>query len=97
MAYKVTLKKQSKVNGAFHLPGQTVEVSDELFEELNRRGLVSDHEELEAQNENKAPSYGSITEDKIREKLDELKVDHSEAKDKKAAYALLEDALKAGE
>ncbi|MER2030917.1 MAG: hypothetical protein ABS903_17275, partial [Solibacillus sp.] len=87
----------AKVNRAFHLPGATVEVSDELFEELERRGLVAEHEEIEDQNENKAPSYGNITEDKIREKLDDLKVDHSEAKDKKAAYALLEDALKAGE
>lgn len=97
MAFKVTLKKRTKVGGAVHLAGTQVVVSDKDFKELEKRGLAVNYEAVEDQNESKAPSYKNITDGEIREKLDELGVDHSEAKDKKAAYALLEEALKAGE
>ena len=89
MAYEVTLKKRVKVKGAICLAGTKVKVSDELFEELDRRNLVSAFEEVADEPVNKLPDYEKITEAQIREKLDELNVDHSEAKDKRAAYDLL--------
>ena len=45
MPYVVTLNKNIKANGQRQKAGDALEVSDELFEELNARGLVASFEE----------------------------------------------------
>ncbi|WP_107839445.1 hypothetical protein [Metasolibacillus meyeri] len=98
MNYSVVLKGYAKVQGKRCGLGETVVVSQELYDELSRKGLVRTAEQVEENSRYLflAP-YEKITEAEIREQLDGFNIDHSEAKDKKAAYALLEQAHKVGE
>ncbi|QCR33130.1 hypothetical protein [Lysinibacillus sp. SGAir0095] len=94
MPFNVVLAKNAKVNGKRYKSGQTAEnVSDELFEELEERGLVTSHEAVE-NNDDKLPDYKKITADQIKEQLAKLEIDFEGVADKKDLYALLEEALK---
>lgn len=91
MKYSVELLKSAKVHGKPHKAGELVNVDNDLLEELKEKGLARAVEEVEEEQKYRflAP-YDKITESEIRKELDALGIDHTEAKDKKAAYALLE-------
>lgn len=91
MKYSVELLKNAKVHGNPHKAGELVNVDNDLLEELKEKGLAGAVEEVaEEQRYWFLAPYDKITESDIRKDLDILGIDHSGAKDKKAAYALLE-------
>ncbi|MGE7111233.1 hypothetical protein [Lysinibacillus sp. NPDC047702] len=92
MKYSVELLKNAKVLGKPYKTGELVNVDNDLLEELKGKGLAGAVDEVEEKREYRflAP-YEKITETDIRKELDDLGIDHTGAKDKKAAYLLLED------
>lgn len=89
--YKVKLTKAIRYGGNRYEKNESVQIAEEHFEEFEMKGLVADFKKIELNNNqnNDLPEYEKITEKEIREKLDALGVDHTEAKDKKSAYELL--------
>lgn len=93
--YSVELLKNAKVHGKPHKAGALVNVDNDLLEELKEKGLAGAVEEVEEEQKYRfLTPYDKITESEIRKELDALGIDHAGAKDKKAAYALLEDDYK---
>ncbi len=91
MKYSVELLKNAKVHGKPLKAGELANVDNVLLEELKEKGLAGVVEEVEVEQKYRfLTPYDKITESEIRKELDALGIDHAEAKDKKAAYALLE-------